>query len=94
MSFVRHYVLTAKPGKSEELQSILSSLRAAVSSCIGILHVDLLQTRQSPDIFIFVEHWESQEVHATAARHMPPELINALKTTLSGPPQSTDLTSL
>jgi quinol monooxygenase YgiN len=94
MHFVRHYIMDARPGETERLRTTLMSLRDAVSAYPGSLHVDLLQTLASRERFIFIEHWDSKESHAEAGKRLPADLMNSLKSTLAGPPQTTDLTAI
>lgn len=94
MSFVRHYVMTTEPEKAEAFGDTLAALRDAVAGCRGSLRIDLLQAEKEPHRFFFIEHWESREDHAAAGSQLPPELMKSLKTFLTAPPESTDLTDL
>lgn len=92
MSFVRHYIMTTEPAKAEAFGETLAALRDAVAGCRGSVRVDLLQAQDEPHRFFFIEHWESREDHAAAGSQLPPEVMKALKTFLTAPPESKDLT--
>lgn len=94
MSFVRHYVMTTEPSKTEAFGQALTELRDAVARCPGSLRVDLLQAEDQPHRFFFIEHWESRQDHAAAGSQLPPLVMKALKTLFAAPPESSDLTAV
>jgi quinol monooxygenase YgiN len=53
--------LRARPGKSEELKKTLEALIVPTRKERGCLSYRLLENRENPDLFTFVEEWASDE---------------------------------
>ena len=51
--------ITAQPGKVEELKSILLDVVGPTRQDLGCISYQLLQNREDPGDFTFVEEWES-----------------------------------
>lgn len=76
---------TAKPGKEEELKTILTALVAPSRREIGCYQYDLLRNPADPRDFCFVERWEheaafqqhSATAHVKAAREQAQALVEA-----------------
>jgi quinol monooxygenase YgiN len=73
----------ARPGRREELRELLASLVAPTRRETGCLDYRLLEDRENPQRFIFVEEWTDeaaldrhlQTPHLTAARAAFPDLV-------------------
>ncbi len=76
---------TAKPGKEEELKTVLTGLIAPSRREIGCYQYDLLHNPADPCDFCFVERWESQAAfeqhaatpHVKAAREQAQALVES-----------------
>jgi quinol monooxygenase YgiN len=75
-------IFVAKPGKEEELRTVLEANVAPTREERGALQYDLHRDIEEPRRFIFVERWESKEAldahgksaHIQAFRAKSPEL--------------------
>lgn len=80
------YTLTASAGAGDQLEPVLQELGRFVQKLPGSAGVTLLRLEENPDRFLFIEHWPSSEVYATASKLVPPEAFAPLKPLLGEPP--------
>ena len=73
--------IKAKPDKVEEVREALTGLVAPTRSEPGCIVYELLQNRDDPTDFTFVEEWESEE---TLAVHAASDHIQATRSKLEG----------
>ncbi|TDI34394.1 MAG: antibiotic biosynthesis monooxygenase [Acidobacteria bacterium] len=77
--------LMAQPGKTDELGALLRGLLAPTRGEEGCITYELLQNRQDPTDFTFVEEWTREDLleahlaspHLQAARSRFPDLLAA-----------------
>ena len=75
--------LTAQPGKTDDLRTLLRGLLAPTRGEEGCITYELLQNRQDPTDFTFVEEWLGEDhleahlgsPHLQAARAKFPDLL-------------------
>lgn len=75
--------IPARPDKVDEVRAALSALLAPTRAEAGCLSYELLQNRQDPTDFTFVEEWESDaaidshmaSAHLQAALALMPEML-------------------
>ena len=56
-------IIKAKPGSESELRPILSSMLVPIRKEKGCLSYELLENRDDPTEFTFVEEWSSDETY-------------------------------
>jgi len=78
-------VLNARPDKTEELNSLLTSLLEPTRQESGCIRFNLLQNRETPREFAIVSQWHNEQAvqyhiatgHAQLAMSRLPELLAA-----------------
>ncbi|PXA88149.1 antibiotic biosynthesis monooxygenase [Nostoc sp. 3335mG] len=91
MTFVRHYLMKAKEGLQNELQSALAELAAKVSVCAGSEQVMLFSDSRDPQSFIFMEYWTSPDAHKAAGAEVGKEALADVMAALGQPPEGRSL---
>lgn len=89
--FVLHYVMVAREGQAEALESALIALAAAVRALEGAIAVELLRDNADENRYIFVEKWADEAAHATAGKQLPKSVFAPVMAALSQPPHSSRL---
>ena len=74
-------VITAQAGKEKELSVALQALVEPTRKEDGCIRYELMQNKQSPEQFIFVEEWKDDE--ALDKHLMSPHVSEALRSAAS-----------
>ena len=91
MTIARHYVMIAKAGAGDELQSALDKLADAVRPLPGCSGVEMLRDIKNADRFVFIEKWDSVEAHAAAGPQLPKDVLAPMMAALEGRPDGSFL---
>jgi len=69
--------IKARPGKTDELLSVLSSLVEPTRKEPGCISYRLLQENEDPTVFVFVEEWQSSSALEShfATKHFKEALV-------------------
>ncbi len=94
MTFVRHYVMRAKPAGGDALVSALTALQAAVAALPGSLGVALMRDQADAERFVFIERWTGPDAWQAAAPALPADVMTQVKDALGAPPEGTGLDEL
>lgn len=86
MTVARHYVINAAEGHDATLETALTRLAEAVRVLPGSEGVELLRDCGNARRFLFIERWESIEVHKSSGKLLPKELMAPVIEALDGPP--------
>lgn len=87
MAIARHYEMHAGEVGADGLRAILVTLGDAVKAIPGCLGVELLQDRDAPDRFLFIEKWESVEAHKAGGALLSQDLMKQLMGALADRPK-------
>lgn len=87
MTVARHYIMTAKPGGSAQLETALSNLADAVRKAPGSVGVELLRDAGDEHRFVFIEKWDSIASHKGAGDHIAKEALAPLRDAIDGHPE-------
>ena len=91
MSFVRHYLMTARVGEAATLQAALESLSAKVAPLPGCDGVELYRDSDKSERFHFLERWQSVEQHKEGGKALGKEAFAPIMAVLAGPPEAASL---
>lgn len=94
MTYVRHYVMRAKPDGADAMTAALTALQSAVVALPGSLGVALMQDQDEPERFVFVERWTDQAAHKAAGASLPGDVMAQVKDALGAPPEGSSLDEL
>ena len=88
MTFAKH---TAAEDKVTDLKLALLALAAKVRSIPGSSSVEVLQDRDAPANFLFIEHWASPEAHQSGGKILGKEAFASVMDAISAPPKAYSL---
>jgi quinol monooxygenase YgiN len=94
MTFAKQYALTAAEDKVIDLKLALLALASRVRSIPGSSSVDVLQDRDDPANFLFIEHWDSAEAHQSAGKILGKEAFAPIMDAIGAPPKAYSLDRL
>jgi len=87
MSVARVYRIKAAAGKETELAKAIEQLADVVRAAEGCEGLTLLQDKEEPADFLFIEKWASVEHHKRALESMPPGTLDPVGAAMAGPPE-------
>lgn len=84
---VRMYILASAPGRKADLRAALDRLVGCLCEITGFRGAELLGDTEHPDRIVFLERWESVEMHAASSSLLLKGAFEAVMATLEGKPQ-------
>ncbi|HLY54384.1 MAG TPA: antibiotic biosynthesis monooxygenase family protein [Stellaceae bacterium] len=88
MTVARLYRMMAAEGKEQAMVEALTALADVVRPVAGCLGVTLLRDAKTPGSCLFIEKWESVELHKAGAAGLPKGTFSPVMATLAGPPEA------
>lgn len=73
--------------KTDELYTFLQSLIPYISTSEGCISCEVLRSMDHVDIFVFIEKWESIELHKKSIANFPKERMQAAMPLFGAPPK-------
>ena len=86
MSVTRINDFRAKEGKADALRALLTQVIPSIASLKGCLSCKLLQSQDTPSLFVVLEVWDSVDSHKAAVKDIPPEMLMTVVELLEGRP--------
>lgn len=86
MTIIRHYIMTAKAGSEEALQTALLDLIPQVQPLPGCEGLELLRDQGNPRRFFFLEKWADADAHKAGAAALPKEAFGPMMAAIDGAP--------
>ncbi len=91
MSFVRSYLMIAKPGDEPALAAALERLAGKVRPIEGCTGVELYQDIDKPERFTFLERWTSIDAHKAGGKLLGKEAFAPIMAALAAPPEAASI---
>lgn len=89
MSVARIYRMTAAEGQGDALAAALEGLVPAVLAQPGCTGIDTFRDLENPNLFLFIEKWESVDAHKAGLGALPADVLPPVMAALAGPPEGT-----
>jgi quinol monooxygenase YgiN len=91
MTIARLYRMTAGEGQAGALLQALTALAAAVGAIPDCEGAEILQDRDQPERFVFIEKWASVAAHKAGGALLPKEAMAPVMAALAGRPEGSYL---
>ncbi|MES2042238.1 MAG: antibiotic biosynthesis monooxygenase [Pseudomonadota bacterium] len=91
MTIARLYRMTAGDGQADALLRALTALAETVGVIPDCEGTEILQDRDQPELFLFIEKWVSVEAHKAGGALLPKEAMAPVMAALAGRPEGSYL---